>query len=141
MFSKEQMNSMYGMMFQLYPDHPVKVGDTWEKENEFSMASITMKMNVKYKLTSVKDGIAYVNVDGTVSGKGKMSQPGIELDMDLKGNNTGTMNIGLEDGYLKDSDMKMDISGDITTSIPMHCMVDTVEPLTGDEVTAYKKAH
>ena len=37
--------------------------------------------------------------------------------------------------------LDVDITGDITTSIPMHCMVDTVEPLTRDEVVAYKIAH
>jgi len=31
-FSKDNLNSMIGQTFQTYPDHPVKVGDTWEKE-------------------------------------------------------------------------------------------------------------
>ncbi|MEI9809673.1 MAG: hypothetical protein WDO16_18420 [Bacteroidota bacterium] len=26
MFSKDQLNSMFGIMFQVYPDKPVKVG-------------------------------------------------------------------------------------------------------------------
>ncbi len=34
MFSKDQMNSLFGMMFRMYPDKPVRVGDTWESESE-----------------------------------------------------------------------------------------------------------
>lgn len=37
--------------------------------------------------------------------------------------------------------LDVDITGDITTVVPMHCMVDTVEPLTREETVAYKKAH
>lgn len=37
--------------------------------------------------------------------------------------------------------LDVDITGDITTVVPMHCMVDTVEPLTKEETVAYKKAH
>lgn len=37
--------------------------------------------------------------------------------------------------------LDVDITGDITTVVPMRCMVDTVEPLTKEETLAYKKAH
>ena len=37
--------------------------------------------------------------------------------------------------------LDVDITGDITTAIPMHCMVDTIEPLTKEETLAYQKAH
>ena len=37
--------------------------------------------------------------------------------------------------------LDVDITGDITTVVPMHCMVDTVEPLTKEETLAYQKAH
>jgi len=37
--------------------------------------------------------------------------------------------------------LDVDITGDITTVVPMTCMVDTVEPLTREETVAYQKAH
>ncbi len=37
--------------------------------------------------------------------------------------------------------LDVDITGDITTVVPMHCMVDTIEPLTKEETVAYKKTH
>jgi Family of unknown function (DUF6263) len=109
MFSKEQINSMLGMMFQMYPDKPVKVGESWEKEIEFPMAEIKMKIKGKYTLKSVKDGVAFIDLKGTFKGKGSMNQNGMAIDMDMDGTQNGQINIGLEDGYLKDSDIKMDM--------------------------------
>jgi hypothetical protein len=115
MFSKEQLNSMFGMMFQMYPDKPVRIGDTWEKENEVTISGITMKMQGKYKLASVKDGVAYVDIDGKFKGKGKMQQGGMdmEMEMDMDGGQKGNINIGIADGYLKDSQITMDIKADM----------------------------
>lgn len=37
--------------------------------------------------------------------------------------------------------LDVDVTGDITTAVPMRCMIDTVEPLTKEETVAYKKAN
>ncbi|MFT4075333.1 MAG: DUF6491 family protein [Asticcacaulis sp.] len=37
--------------------------------------------------------------------------------------------------------LDVDITGDISTVVPMRCMIDTVEPLNKAETIAYKKAH
>ncbi len=124
MFSKEQMNSMLGMMFQMYPDKPVKVGETWEKEIGTSVASVNMKVKGKYTLKSVKDGVANIDVKGDISGKGSMAQSGANVgDLDMSGSQDGRISIGLEDGYLKDSDYKMDMKAEVTimgTKVPMN---------------------
>ncbi len=113
LFSKEQINSMFGAMFQLYPDKPVKVGDTWQRETELTIAGMTMMMQMEYKLVNVKNGIASINMDGKLKGKGKMSQQGIDMEMEIKGGQKGNINIGLEDGYQRDSKFTMDMSGTI----------------------------
>ena len=123
MFSKEQMNSMLGMMFQMYPDKPVRVGDSWEKEIETAMAEIKMKAKGKYKLKSVKDGIAYIDVSGKFNGKGSMNQQGVNVDMDMSGDQEGTISIGLADGYLKDNNFKMNIKAEMEVmgqKVPMN---------------------
>lgn len=122
MFSKEQANSMLGMMFQMYPDKPVRVGESWEKEIETSMAEIKMTVKGKYTLKSVKDGVANILVAGKFSGKGSMNQNGMSMDMDMDGDQSGQINIGLSDGYLKDSDYKMDIKANMNAmgqKVPM----------------------
>ena len=122
MFSKEQLNSLFSMMFQMYPDKPVKVGDTWEKENQVTVGGISMKVLGKYKLVSVKDGIGNIDMDGTINGKGVMNSPGGDVEMDMKGGQKGSIDITINNGYIKGSDIKMDMKADMNVmgqSIPM----------------------
>ncbi len=122
MFSKEQMNSMFGMMFQLYPEKPVRVGESWDKNISTSIADIKMTMKGKYKLKAVSNDIATIDIVGDFSGKGKMSQGQMDMNMDLKGSQDGQMNVGLKDGYLKDADYKLDMKGEMNAmgqKVPM----------------------
>jgi len=113
MFSKEQFNNLYGLMFSMYPSKPVRVGDTWEAETKANVAGIDMKIKIKYKLASVKDGLANIDVDGVINGKGSMSQTGVNLEMDMKGTQKGTLTIKMSDGYLQSGNYKMDVKADM----------------------------
>lgn len=113
MFSKEQFNNLYGLMFSMYPSKPVRVGDTWDAETKTNIAGIDMKIKIKYKLASVKDGLANIDVDGVIDGKGSMSQTGVNLEMDMKGTQKGTLTIKMEDGYLQSGNYKMDVKADM----------------------------
>ena len=122
MLSKEQLNSFYGMMFSMYPSKPVRVGDTWDAETKANVAGIDMKIKIKYKLASVKDGLANIDVDGVIDGKGNMSQTGVNLQMDMKGTQKGTLTIKMNDGYLQSGNYKMDVKADMEVmgqKIPM----------------------
>lgn len=109
MFSKEQLNSMMGMMFQMYPDHPVRVGDTWEKESDIGMGPLKMRMKNKFRLEQVSNGIATVQIETKYSGKGKMEQNNMSVDMDMDGTQSGKIGVGLDDGYLEGADYKMKV--------------------------------
>ncbi len=109
MFSKEQLNSMMGIMFQVYPDKPVKVGESWEREALTGMAGLKMNMKNRYKLLEVKDNIATIQLRSSYKGKGKIEQTGMELEMDMDGEQKGTITIDLRTGYLKSADQTMDV--------------------------------
>ena len=122
MFSKDNFNNMFGMMFSLYPDHPVKEGDTWTGENKMDMNGVNMNVKTKYTLIRVKDGIAEVGVDGTIDSKGTMVQKGMSMDMDMTGTQKGKMNVKLADGYLQSGNYDMDIDASMSMmgqKIPM----------------------
>jgi hypothetical protein len=132
MFSKDQLNNLYGMMFSMYPSKPVRVGDTWDAETKVNVANIDMKIKIKYKLVAVKNGLADIDVDGVINGKGNMNQKGVSMDMDMKGSQKGTLTVKLEDGYLQSGNYKMDVKADMQVmgqKIPMTIKGDYV--LTG----------
>jgi len=112
MFSKEQVNNMMGMMFQAYPDKPVKVGESWEKEIETGIAGLGMKMKSRFKLMDVKDGIAIIDIKSSYKGKGNVQKGTVPLDMDMEGEQNGSMRINLSTGYLVDADYKIAIDAE-----------------------------
>ena len=109
MFSKDQINSMMGLMFQMYPDHPVRVGDTWEKESDMGMGPLKMRMKNKFKLKQVGNGIATIEIETKYNGKGKMEQGNMSVDMDMNGTQSGEIGVGLDDGYLEGADYKIKV--------------------------------
>ena len=113
MFSKDNFNSMFGMMFGLYPNKPVKEGESWSTVNNMDISGMNMGVNTKYTLLGVKDNIAEIGVDGTVDSKGTMKQGAVNMDMDMKGTQKGKLNVKLSDGYLQTGTYDMDITADM----------------------------
>lgn len=127
MFSKENLNSMYGMMFSMYPGKPVKIKDSWNVNNAIDLAGMIMKIDTKYTLVSVKDGLAEINIDASIDSKGTMSQAGMNFDMDMKGTQTGKFYITLSDGYIQKGNYSMDVKTEMDIQgqkIPMNIKAD-----------------
>jgi hypothetical protein len=108
MFSKEQMNSMFSLAFQMYPDKPVKVGDSWEKISDVNVAGVNMKLKNNFTLSAVKDGIASLKVEGKLDGKGNMQQGNMNMEMEVNGKQDGTIDLKLSDGLLVGSALVLD---------------------------------
>jgi Family of unknown function (DUF6263) len=113
MFSKEALGNLFGMMFSMYPKKPVKIGETWTGETNTSIGGIDMKIAVKYKLLAVKDGLADIDVDGIIGGKGNMATGGMNIEINMNGSQKGVITIKTADGYLKTSTYKMDVKADM----------------------------
>ena len=109
MFSKDQFNSMFGMMFSMYPKKPVKVGESWDGDTKMNMANLAMKVHNKYTLLSVKNGLAEINIDGTIGGNGEIMKESSGMKMDMSGIQKGTITIRIDNGYLHSGAYKMDI--------------------------------
>lgn len=127
MFSKEQMNSLFSMMFSMYPSKPVKVGETWTATTKVNLANIDMKVKMKYTLAGIKNGLADIDVDGVIDGKGEMKQAGMAIGISMSGTQKGTLTIKMEDGYLKNGGYKMDVKAEMEMmgqKIPMTIKAD-----------------
>ena len=122
MFSKENINSMFGIMFNLYPKNPVKVGEKWSADNSIDLNGMAMMIKTTYTLKAVKDSVAEVEVDGTLDTKGIMKQGGVNMDMDMNGTQKGTLYVPLATGYLQKGNYVMDIKAQMNMmgqKIPM----------------------
>ncbi|HUR66872.1 MAG TPA: DUF6263 family protein [Chitinophagaceae bacterium] len=110
MFSKEQLNNNMAQMFQLYPEKPVKVGETWIKEADMGFGPFKMRTKNKYKLMKVANGLAIISIEANLEGKGKMDQGGMEFEMDMDGTQEGEFAVNKDNGYLRSGNYKMDMT-------------------------------
>jgi hypothetical protein len=113
MFSKEQMNSSFGMMFSMYPGKPVKVGDTWTAKTKMNIANMDMQVNLTFKLIGVKNGLAEIDVDGIIDGKGDMKQQTMSVGISMSGTQKGSFTINMDDGYMRSGSYKMDVKAEM----------------------------
>ncbi len=109
MFSKDQMNTMMGLMFNMYPADSVRIGDTWEKEVDMGMGPVSMRLKNEYELIDVKGGVATVALKAKYKGSGKMEQSKMSIDLDMDGDQKGNIGVSLGNGYLVTADNTMDI--------------------------------
>jgi hypothetical protein len=122
MFSKEQMNSSFGMMFSMYPGKPVKVGETWTAKTKMNIANMDMLVNLTYKLIGVKNGLAEIDVDGIIDGKGDMKQKTMSFGISMSGTQKGAFTINMNDGYMRSGSYKMNVKAEMEASgqkVPM----------------------
>jgi len=127
MFSKDQMNNLFGMMFSMYPNKPVKVGESWNVKTKVNIAKMDMTINIKYTLIGIKNGLADIDVDGVLDGKGEMKQPAMAISVAMSGSQKGMITIKMDDGYLQNGSYKMDVKADMEMAgqkIPMTIKAD-----------------
>jgi hypothetical protein len=101
--------------YSVFPDKKIKVGDTWDSDVEQNMNGLMMTVKTKYKLVSIKDGLAEISLDGTLELK-----PG--SDGKISGTQTGTGKIEIATGISKEMIMNQDVEmemSDMGMKMPM----------------------
>jgi len=117
MFNDTAVKSMMQQSFNIFPDKAVKPGDTWKKSVNVNLSSIAMKMDNTYKLTSVSNGVAHIDVNSVVTAGGDMASEQMKnMQIKLSGDQKGTMDVDIATGMVSDSKLKQTISGDMTVS-------------------------
>lgn len=118
MLSREGVLQQMSMSFNVYPDGPVQVGDTWSTESTVRFG-FPMDMTATYTLSSIKEETAVLDAQYKLRPPAdgeSMRMGGMKMDMDLKGTMEGTVEVDLPTGLATQSDLSMDLSGEATIS-------------------------
>lgn len=112
---KKGGDGMTNLNYTVFPDKKLKVGDTWESDIDQKMGNTEVIIKTKFKLVSVKDGVAEISMDGTLGLK-----PGSEGE--ITGTQKGTVNVEIATGMNKnvtiDQDIQMEMN-DMGMKMPM----------------------
>lgn len=134
MFSDEAVKQMLSQSTNIYPEKPVKPGDTWNRTLTSAMGPITMEINNTYKLESANDKTAKVSVNATIVGKTAAGPGAIQgMTVDMKGKQSGTLDIEIATGMLQKMDITQDIDGNMEMQgmkVPMK--IKSVSTTTGE---------
>lgn len=109
-FSADGMKQTMESSFKIYPDKPVKIGDSWTVDTKMQM-TMPIETITTYTLKLVKDGIAFLNVNGNLISKGSFDSMGTKIETDLKGTNSGDMQIDLKTGLVLSSHLRLEMYG------------------------------
>lgn len=107
-FNEENLKQSFSQAFNIFPNKPVKVGDSWNKE--MTMGGGAMKMNTTYTVKSISGNKVTLDASSTFDMMGS------------KGNQTGTFVVNANTGLVTkgeytqtfDGPMKMTSKGEIS---------------------------
>ena len=122
LFDKDQLNQAFGQMFQMYPDKPVQVGDSWTRDLDIAMGGVKMKAKMTYELKSVSDNVAAISINGVIDGEGAMNSVGTDMKMTMKGSQEGETKLDVGSGYMQSASVNGDIKANANAAgvkIPM----------------------
>lgn len=100
----------------IMPEKAVKVGDTWTNE-QFTSSGLPLILKNTFTLKGVKDKVATIAVDGTLSidpANASTQIQGMDATYFMDGTRSGTIRMEVETGWVKSATFKDDIAGSIT---------------------------
>ena len=111
-----------------FPEKPIKVGETFNSEIPMKipmegMNPISVKINMEYLLTEIKDGKAFFDIKQTVGLD--MSQE--QLNVIASGTGTGTSEFDIKENYLTKykSELPMDMTIKVNEKMTMKLKMTT----------------
>jgi len=121
--SDSSMRTMMLQTLNVYPGKPVKKGDLWKHTYNTSMGFMNMTFDNTYKLASVSDGIAHIEINSNIgANKSKGEQ------MEIRGLQTGDLDMDVNTGMVLGSKCNQEIKGSMQAfgkEIPLNVTSET----------------
>ena len=127
-FSDSSIRQMMEQSLNIYPDKPVKPGDSWQRTYATSIGFMDMQVNSNYKLISVSHDIAHIEIKATIKSFATDNQGIQDMRLEMDGTQTGAMDIDVKTGLIQDSHFTQNVKGKMHIPgavIPMDLTSDT----------------
>lgn len=106
-------------VFTPFPDHPVAVGESWSRSTLVAMG-FPMNVETTYTLQGHDNGIATITISGKVATapNARMDLGTVKMDYDLKGEQTGSLEVIESSGWTRLTTLSQHLSGTTTVRGP-----------------------
>lgn len=110
--SEQNLKQSLRDVFAPFPNHPVAIGDSWTRKSIVTQG-FAINVETTYVLKSHEDGIAVVSVAGKVatSAEAMMDLGAVKMDYDLKGEQTGSLEIQESTGWARQASISQTLAG------------------------------
>lgn len=96
-------------VLQVYPGANVEAGSIWERSYATSVGFANVRVRNRYQLVSIEKGVAHIELQGRInSDKANQAQ---DSDMELKGRQSGEMDIEIKTGLVLNGKISQQLSG------------------------------
>jgi hypothetical protein len=111
---EKALKSAFEQSFKIYPDKPVKLGDSWITTTTIESTYILHSVNT-YTLNKIDGNNAVLDVASKLSTNGaqKMETNGMEMNITLDGGQKGTMIVDIASGIAVSSQLEQALKGKI----------------------------
>lgn len=107
--SDSSIRKMLMQSLNVYPRQPVQSGSSWIRSFRSSVGFIDMRVMNTYKLVSVKEGIAHIEMNAKITSEDTTAS----TQANIRGIQTGTIDMEVQTGLIKEGKMTQEISGTI----------------------------
>jgi len=111
--------------FALLPDSAVKTGVGWVANSSVTVTGIELPVVIKYTLTAIKNDKAFIDVNAEILSENETKEiQGVDVVINLKGSQKGTIVLNTNTGMVIESENKMLVKGTMqvkSTNIDLNC--------------------
>jgi len=131
-FSEKAILASLENLSSYFPNKPIAVNDSWDVAKTINTNGIELIHQMKLRLNQVKSNLATIECTGTIAtpeGGGVLSVQGMEAQVSVNGEQTGTFQVDLKTGWIIRSESMQKMTQQIEImgqSIPQEMEVKTV---------------
>ncbi len=109
-FNEESLAKMFDEIFNILPDHPISIGDSWQKNSQQNINHQFNLSNVlTFTLESLSEDLAWINIEGNVtSSMGGESSVG---EVNMEGSQNGIFEVDRLSGLTSSSETHQEVNG------------------------------
>lgn len=119
-YSEEALKANMENSFNMYPDNPIDIGDTWQRKTTMNQG-FPMVIDSIYTLKERKNGIAVIDVFAMIQTNkeaGPTEMGNVKIQYKMSGSVTGIMEIQESTGWPIRSNQNLRLTGSVTVQSP-----------------------
>ncbi len=119
-FSRDRIIEQTQMMLAIYPDEPVRLGQRWQRQLNFSLVS-PMVIEQEWMIRGMRNDSAIISSEATISNADAPRRRRRDVghtEIDVTGTQTGRSEVDIETGRIIESEKQRSLEGTLYMSLP-----------------------